>query len=294
MRPKHSLHDAETLRMLVWNLPAGIYITTDKGEILDVNPGFLELFGVPSLDVLRGYKAEELYLDPAQRDRQRSQLERKGFVADFELQLRNPGDDRVRTVLDTCYAVPDRETGETFYHGILIDVTARRELEGQIEELTIRDLLTGCLNRRYLDQLELCLVDERSGWGAILVAVDGFRQYNVDHGYKAGDELLMRMSRFLQRQVRTEDLVIRMGSDEFLVLLVGESAPSTEAVAVRMQEQPRESSPAGFSLGWAVREDDEDMEQTLHRAELKLIQVRSRERSPRRRRRSSSNCLIPK
>jgi diguanylate cyclase (GGDEF)-like protein/PAS domain S-box-containing protein len=294
MRPKHSLHDAETLRMLVWNLPAGIYITTDKGEILDVNPGFLELFGVPSLDALRKYKADELYVDPAQRVRQRSQLERKGFVSDFELQLRNPDDDRLRTVLDTCYAVPDRETGEVFYHGILLDVTARRELEGQLEELAIRDPLTGCLNRRYLDQLELCLVDERTDWGAILVAVDDFRQYNVDHGYKAGDELLMRMSRFLQRQIRTEDLVIRMGGDEFLVLLVGESSPSTEAVAVRMQEQPRESSPAGFALGWAVREDDEEMEQTLHRAEHKLIQVRRRERGLRRRRRSSSKCLIPK
>lgn len=294
MKTRQSLQDAETLRMLVWNLPAGIYITTDKGEILDVNPGCLELFGVASIDDLRRYRADELYLDPNQRQRQLSQLARKGYVSDFELQLRNPGDGRVRTVLDTCYAVPDRETGETFYHGILIDITDRRELEGQVEELTIRDPLTGCLNRRYLDQLELCLVDEGSGWGAILVAIDDFRQYNVDHGHKAGDELLLRMSRFLQRQVRAEDLVVRMGGDEFLVLLVGENTESTGAVADRMETQPRESSPAGFSQGWAVREDNESMEQTIHRAEHALIQVRIKERGLRRRRRSSSRCLTPK
>lgn len=292
-KKKQSLKDAETLRMLVWNLPAGIYITSAKGEILDVNPGCLELFGVPSLQELRKHSAQDLYVDPAQRERQMQLLERKGYISDFEIQLRHPESGQVRTVLDTCYSVPNLETGDLFYHGILLDITERKELEGQVEELSIRDPLTGCFNRRYLDRVETCLVGDETPWGAIVVAIDHFREYNIEHGHRAGDELLMRMSSFVHRQVRTEDVVVRTGGDEFLVLLVDESAPSTEVVAQRMQDQSREAAPAPFTLGWAVREGQENVEQTIHRANEHLIQVRIKERGLRRRRRSSSKCLVP-
>ena len=53
-----------------------------------------------------------------------------------------------------CYLIRDPETGEEFIHGILIDITARKQLEAQLREMSTHDPLTGALNRRYLTEIE--------------------------------------------------------------------------------------------------------------------------------------------
>ena len=292
-RRLRDLRDPETLRMLVWNLPVGIYITTSTGQLLDANPGCLEIFGAPSLEQLCRYSVSELYCEPLERERELELLHRKGYVNEYELRLRHPESGRVRTVLDTCYAVGDTSTEEVLYHGILMDVTEHKALQHQLEQLSLRDQLTGCFNRRYLAQIGPTLQEGHATWGAVLVNVDGFRDYNKEHGHEAGDELLLRVSRFLMRQVRSEDAVARVGGDEFLVLLLDDSAQGTEAVARRIADQPTDSFPASLSLGWAVREGDEDLERTLLRADRSLMQVRAGEPGQGRRRRRSSPCILP-
>jgi PAS domain S-box-containing protein len=49
-------------------------------------------------------------------------------VREFEIALRRP-DGQTRTVLDTCYVIRDPDTHEAFIHGILVDITARKQLE---------------------------------------------------------------------------------------------------------------------------------------------------------------------
>ena len=79
-----------------------------------------------------------------------------------------------------------KETGETICHGILIDITQRKALEDQLLEYSIRDPLTGCYNRRYLDLEQERLERETSTWGAIIVDIDHFKDYNDRHGHQAG------------------------------------------------------------------------------------------------------------
>src|SRR2546423_2938835 len=113
------------MREFVRNLREGIYITSDDGELLDANPAFLAMFGVDSLDALSTYRAADLVVDPERRREEIELLEREGAVREFELQLRRP-DGEVITVLDTTFVVRDAATGEKCYHGILVDITARK------------------------------------------------------------------------------------------------------------------------------------------------------------------------
>jgi diguanylate cyclase (GGDEF)-like protein/PAS domain S-box-containing protein len=274
-----SLQDEESLRVLVANLREGIYIANARGEILDANPAFCEMLGVEDLNALRGYGLTEMIVDPARRAHELTLLERDGTVREFELQIVLPDGSR-RTVLDTTFVVNDPDTGERFYHGILIDITHRKEMEEQLRHESTRDPLTGCYNRRWLHQLEERLGTEPGvTWGCIFVDIDHFKQYNETHGHQQGDATLVRMSRFLLRQVRAEEAVIRVGGDEFLIVLEGTDDPGTEAVARRLQNAALQAAPVPFSFGWAAREGVETLQDTVHRADRNLLAVRVNERA---------------
>ena len=277
-----SLEDPETLRLFIQNLREGIYITNDAGEILDANPACLEIFGVSTVDDLRTLRAQDLLADPAQRAQEAEMLAREGEVREFELVIRRP-DGEERTVLDSCQAVRDVETGQTLYHGILIDISGRKQLESRFHEASLRDPLTGCYNRRFLLEVEKRLASFET-WGTIVVDVDNFKEYNDDFGHQKGDEVLMKVSRFLQQNARSEDAVVRMGGDEFLLLLLGASARYVAEVGQRLRLTAAERGVPSFSLGWANRHGVESLERTIDHADRELLQIRLFERRSRQKR----------
>jgi diguanylate cyclase (GGDEF)-like protein/PAS domain S-box-containing protein len=278
-----SLNDAGILRELVKNLKEGIYITNEQGGFVDANQALLDILGVPSLDELRKHQVTD-FADADIRDWQKRIFERDGYVREFELKIRRL-DGAIRTVLDTAYSMQDPNNGETFYHGILVDITAHKELENQLREQSIRDPLTGCFNRRYLSMFETASETLPGSWGCILMDVDHFKQYNDRYGHQAGDAVLVKLARFLMRQVRAEEAVIRLGGDEFLVLLGHADERHTETAAKRIADAAREEGQVPFTLGWAARRKGEQLEKTMSRADRDLYSIRSEERTPRRERR---------
>jgi diguanylate cyclase (GGDEF)-like protein/PAS domain S-box-containing protein len=273
-----SLDDAESLRTLVRNLREGIYISSERGVILDANPAFLEMLGVTQLDDLASYGLNDMVVDPTRRMQELELLDRDGAVREFELQILRP-DGAIRTVLDTTYTCRDPGTGETFYHGILVDISSRKEQEEVLREQSIRDPLTGCFNRRHLSDIDRRLAGPDSTWACILIDIDHFKQYNDTHGHQVGDHTLRRMSRFLMRQVRAEEAVVRIGGDEFLIVLEGATDSHAEMVARRLQLAALRTAPVPFSLGWASRRPGEPFQQTMHRADQSLLAVRVIERT---------------
>lgn len=268
-----SLDDAESLRALVQNLREGIYITSAHGQILDANPAFLEMLGVASMDAFVAYGMSEMVVDPARRLLELDLLDRHGAVREFELQIVRP-DGKIRTVLDTTHVCRDPGTREVFYHGILVDISSRKEQEDELREQSIRDPLTGCYNRRYLAEIERRLANPDMGWACIFIDIDHFKQYNDTHGHQIGDNTLIRMSRFLMRQVRAEEPVVRIGGDEFLIVLEGAGDAHVEMVSRRLQLAALRTAPVPFSLGWAARCPGEPFQQTVHRADQRLLAVR--------------------
>jgi diguanylate cyclase (GGDEF)-like protein len=200
-------------------------------------------------------------------------MRRERTLKNREIELKRPNGD-VRTVLDTSFSIKESETGESLYHGILVDITDRKNLETALREQSLRDPLTGCYNRRFVLELANRTPTSSEQWGCIYVDVDHFKQYNDTHGHAAGDTVLLKMSRFLMRHVRAEEAVVRMGGDEFLVVLLGTSEEDTERVARRLQAAAKDTAPVPFSLGWAARQRNEDFEDTVNRADRALIGVR--------------------
>ena len=273
-----SLDDVEALRRFVRDLREGVYVTDSNGRIMDGNPAILAMLGITSLEEARQMKRTDFMVDKERRDAELLGLERDGAVRDFELEIRRR-DGEARTVIDTAYRCVDHETGEVFYQGILIDITDRKRLEERLLDQSLRDPLTGCWNRRYLTEFAGRHADAGGSWGCIMVDIDHFKQYNDEFGHEAGDAVLNRVARFFMRATRAEETTVRMGGDEFLLLLDGADAQATENTSQRLTVMAGRELLVPFSLGWASRENGESLEKTIARADHRLLRARGLTRS---------------
>ncbi len=103
-----------------------------------------------------------------------------------------------------------------------------RTLNASIEDLALRDHLTGLHNRRYLDEnfdRELARA-KRDGHPLSLttIDIDYFKRINDTCGHPVGDEVLKSLAKILLRHTRSSDIVCRYGGDEFLLLMPDMSA----------------------------------------------------------------------
>jgi len=272
------LDDAESLRRFVRDLREGIYVTDEEGRIVDGNPAFLEMLGVASLEEARKKKCTDFIVDASRRAAELLVLERDGGVRDFELVIRRI-DGEVRTVIDTAYRCVDPGTREVYIQGILIDITDRKHLEDRLLDQSLRDPLTGCWNRRYLAEFVARHRDAGGSWGCIMIDIDHFKHYNDEFGHEAGDDVLNRVARFLMRATRAEEATVRMGGDEFLLVLDGVDAQATANASERLRFMAGRELLVPFSLGWAAREDGESLEKTIARADHRLLHARGLTRS---------------
>jgi diguanylate cyclase (GGDEF)-like protein len=116
---------------------------------------------------------------------------------------------------------------------------ANVRLRDQLRDQSIRDVLTGLFNRRYM--LETCRREfsraTRAGQGVSVLSidVDHFKKYNDNHGHDAGDTVLRAVGGCLSTMFRNEDVACRFGGEEFVVILPGASAD----IGLRRAEQLR-------------------------------------------------------
>lgn len=276
--PFSHLDDAELLRRFVRDLREGVYVADEEGEIVDGNPALLAMLGVVSLEEAQKNKSTDFIVDASRRAAELLVLRRDGAVRDFELRIRRT-DGTIRTVIDTAHRCVDPGTGAITYQGILIDITDRKRLEDRLLDQSLRDPLTGCWNRRYLAEFAARHRDEGRSWGCIMIDIDHFKHYNDEFGHDAGDAVLNRVARFLMRATRAEESTVRMGGDEFLLVLPGAGAQATANASERLKSKAERELLVPFSLGWAAREDGEPLEKTIARADHRLLHARGLTRS---------------
>lgn len=102
-------------------------------------------------------------------------------------------------------------------------VDARDEAIVHINHLAHTDLLTKLANRRlileYLENLTASNARHKGFSGVLFLDLDGFKHINEEHGHEAGDAVLIEVAERLKQSVRADDIVGRLGGDEFIVLL---------------------------------------------------------------------------
>jgi diguanylate cyclase (GGDEF)-like protein len=173
-----------------------------------------------------------------------------------------------------------------------------------LRTLAMIDPLTGLYNRRFAEQRLAAEVarSERKGHPLTVLTLDlnDFKQVNDTHGHTAGDLVLQEFAARLNKVIRGADLAVRLGGDEFLVLLPECTQQQLELVLGRLGsldvDWHGQKIPVTFSAGWKQYEMGERPEEMLERADRVLydrkraskkaqapqtdIQENSRENSP--------------
>lgn len=115
------------------------------------------------------------------------------------------------------------------------------EMYQQVQDLAVRDELTGTLNRRAFSKtLEREFRRAKrydTPLSLILVDIDYFKEINDTHGHLVGDQVLKKMVSVLNNSIREVDILARYGGDEFVSLLPGTNLEEVLVVARRMKEQ---------------------------------------------------------
>ncbi len=120
--------------------------------------------------------------------------------------------------------ISDGIAGAKSFIAETLPVLQSKHLAAEMEEMATKDQLTGLFNRRYLetslDQMVAGIRRRGTSMGILMCDLDYFKQVNDNYGHDAGDAVLSQLSSVLLNAVRSSDLVIRFGGEEFLILLI--------------------------------------------------------------------------
>ena len=204
-----------------------------------VSPKSKAFFGVPARDALSDQNALLGAIHPQDLGAVKESLQqsREGFD-DWEC------DDRVRVGGRTRWmramAAPELEPdGAVAWHGLVIDVDEQKQLEMELERLSVTDELTGLFNRRhFLRRLEEAVSHSaryKTPFSLLCLDVDHFKRINDTLGHLQGDVVLEKVSSILQGRARKTDLVARTGGEEFVVLMPETTLARAEFLAEQLR-----------------------------------------------------------
>lgn len=144
----------------------------------------------------------------------------------------------------TTTLAPNGITGGQEYYCVSRDITARKQAESQLEHLAYYDALTDLPNRTLIRSLidQALRSARRSGQplAFLVVGLDRFKATNDAISYDMGDAVLVQIARRLRQHLRENDLIGRIGSDEFVLALAGANATHAAQLCERIQQAVRQ------------------------------------------------------
>ncbi len=233
-------------RLLVSALEAvasGIVITDPKANIEWVNPAFEALTGFSRVEVT-GKRPAEL-VKSGRQDQPFYDVMWQTILAGrtWHGEIVNKRRDGSQYDEELIITPVLDESGEIrHFVGIKQDISERKRLEEELQNLASTDPLTGLPNRRhFLAQLQLEVARQQrfheTPATLLMLDLDHFKRVNDTHGHAAGDAVLRRFAELIRASLRKTDLAGRLGGEEFAILLYGSDRVSATDYAERLRQQ---------------------------------------------------------
>ena len=137
--------------------------------------------------------------------------------------------------------------------GISRDVTERKKIDDEIRYLSFHDQLTGLYNRRYYDiELERLNTARNLPISFITVDINGLKMTNDVFGHSSGDDLIKLASKTLKSVCREDDIIVRLGGDEFIVVLPQTNIKDCEKIVSRIHLSLKSQSDSKYTLSLSI------------------------------------------
>ena len=163
------------------------------------------------------------------------------------------------------------------------------QAETRLLELAVVDDLTGAYSRRFITQAAERIIARtiryQEGLGVIMMDVDHFKRVNDSYGHPVGDAVLVQLKLICDQHLRTSDILVRYGGEEFLILLPHTELKMATLIAERLRKAIAERPfrvqeldlPVTVSFGVASLKPDETdvgMETLIQRADKRLYEAK--------------------
>lgn len=149
-------------------------------------------------------------------------------------------------IRDVVHVIRDANGVTETLVGFMFDINERKKneeellrLQKELEALSYQDTLTEIANRRsyniFLESEWDIAIRNQTQISAILVDIDFFKKYNDSYGHNAGDVALRKIAQILKSEIRSRDLVARLGGEEFIIILPATSQIDAKMIAERIR-----------------------------------------------------------
>lgn len=269
----------------------------DDIAIFSLNKTNNQLYISKGAEQIYGYSHEELVNDPMLLKEAVYEEDREK-VAEMEknLQLGEPtqaefriirANGRIGWIIQRETPVKSRDGSIAKIKGNIIDITTRKGLEEKFRRMAFYDDLTKLANRNLLElQLKKALARSKRHLHFLFIMfidLDGFKKVNDTMGHDCGDHLLKEVANRLSNTVREEDLIARIGGDEFIIVIEESNKQEMIEIATRTLEKVSETyviedqavniSPSiGISM---YPNDGEDMESLVNNADKAMYYAKN-------------------
>lgn len=255
-----------------------------EGVITEVNDIFLEKIGY-SRDEITGKTAEELNLFYFHKQEKKKEfaeeLQKTGKVRDFELKIKTKNGQ----MLNGLYSGEIIESqGKEYFLAVIMDITKRKQAEEKIEYLSFHDDLTGLYNRRFIkEEIERLDTKRNLPFTIMVLDVNGLKLTNDAFGHEMGDRLLKKAADIMKKVCRADEIIGRVGGDEFAILLPETDEIKAKIIKKRIIDTAAttmlDSIVVSLAIGYAVKESaDQDIKEIHIQAENRMYKDKLRYR----------------
>ena len=253
------------------NMYQAVMVTDQNGKIIYVNQAFITITGY-TLEEAVGNTPRLLSSGKQSRDFYQqlwTSLQRDGCWHGELCNRRKDGSLYTEWLSITAVYGPDSQL--QYYMAVFTDISQQRQIEERIHYEHSHDALTDAFNLRYITEVNHTLLSHANRThtrvALVYIDLDGFKAVNDNYGHQVGDQYLIAVAQLMQNALRKNDLVARIGGDEFLVVLSDlYSLRDVQDAVYRLQETlitfsfPVNGEELAFamSIGVAVYPDDAD------------------------------------
>ena len=219
------------------NVDAFIYMKDEHRYFHYVNNKTAELFGKPSEDIIGQLDSDVIDKEMADHFWQSDKLVFETKQKQIIDEVTEDADGNIRHYISTKMPYQLNEKSQAMI-GFSTDVTELFKLKEQFKKQAATDELTGLYNRRYFfeqavkefsrakrHQLHLSIIS---------IDIDYFKKINDKYGHPVGDKALIKISKNIIPHLRQEDILARIGGEEFSIMLPNTTLAAAEVVAQRI------------------------------------------------------------